>query len=313
MRPQMTILLLSVALILAATSVAQGEVVWHDPWLNWDFINQDPNGNTIMVNDFAVIVDDPTGNFNPNPADPNQQWALPFPTFQTFQADYDGDGDLDRMCKWSGANVNPFATAHGGLYMKGSGLVLDAYWTLNCNKVYASTPVTYELTEIRGDPEVHMHLTMGAGYFNDPNHPDYPNAEAGWTHIRTFVNIPADLLNLPDLTSDLDLSTLALFEVDPNHGVPGLPGAGAAIGYDDIIWADPDSFFDVFLAEIPPEYASPEYEALLVADVVNQGQIVGSFWNLNPQSPEPGTITMVALGTCLILRRRRKRAGTRRL
>ena len=307
-----TLILLAVLAFVGAP-VASGTVVWHDPWLNWDFINQNPIGVTIAVNDFAVIVDDPTGTFDPDPNDPNQQWAAPFPTFQTFQADYDGDGDLDRMCKWSGAWVQPGQLGHGGLYMKGSGLVLDAYWTLNCNKVYVSTPVTYEMTEIRGDPEVHMHLTIAEGYYKDPDHPDYPCQEAGWTNIRTFVNIPADALGLADLTRNLDLDTLVAIyggeEVMPHVGQPGLPGnSGVPILTTDTIWNDPqpESFFDVFLAEIPPEYANENYEALLHAEVMNQGMVVGQFWNLNPQSPEPATMSLLVLGGIGLLIRRKK-------
>jgi hypothetical protein len=67
-----------------------------------------------------------------------------------------------------------------------------------------------------------------------------------------------------------------------------------------------ESFFDVYLDPIPPEEASPEYEALLHAKVINQGQVVGEFWNLNPQSPEPGTLVLLSLGAVAMLRKRRR-------
>lgn len=291
----------AVFIVLMFAPAVQGEVIWHDPWLNWDFINQNPIGVTIPVNDFAVIVD--ATNWVPQ-----EQWAAPFQNFQTTAGDYDADGDMDTMCKWSmnvGEFVQPNEIAHGGLYMKGSGLVLDAYWTLDCNKVYVSTPVTYELTEIRGEPEVHMHLNMAPGYFNDPEQPGYPYAEAGWTNIRTFVNIPAELLGLEDLNRELDLDLFADYEVTPIDAETGLP-----ISPTDQIWRyEGESFFDVFLSEIDPEYASPEYEALLHADVITPGgarqQMVGEFWNLNPQSPEPGTLSLLALAGLALLRRRR--------
>jgi len=60
-----------------------------------------------------------------------------------------------------------------------------------------------------------------------------------------------------------------------------------------------------------PENVSPDFESLLIADVVvldpdgNQTS-VGRFWNLNPQSPEPGTVTLLAVGACVAMLRRRK-------
>jgi len=296
------ILLLFAGVLLMAAPAARGEVVWHDPWLNWDFINT----LTMTVNDFAIVVDDPDGTFNPDPNDPNQVLiGMPFPFFAVSSqfADYDGDGDLDTMLKWSGADVVPDSFAHGGLYMLGSGLVLDAFWSINGTKVGWSTPITYERTRIDDDPAVHMELTIASGFFKDEANPYWPNQEAGWMHIRTFVNIPAELLSLEDLNRGLELDVLKEMdlEVPPVDAETGLP-----IGYEDTIWGVPDSFFDVFLADIPPEFASPEYEALLYAEVVSQGEVVGQFWNLNPQSPEPAALSLLALGALALIRRRRR-------
>lgn len=298
-------LLFVIVFVFMYVPITQGDVVWHDPWLNWDFINQNPVGPTVVVNDFEVVVDDPNGTFNPNPNDPNEQWAAPFPNFSTSQVDHDGDGDLDRVCSWSGAPVAINAVAHGGLYMKGSGRVLDAYFTVNGNPVYVSTPITYEMTEIRGDPEVHMQLQIAPGFYEDQ-----PSHEAGWQNIRTFVNIPADLLGLEDLNADLDLDALSQYEVDPFIGQPGLGTSVDPILADTFYQSpntliEPDSFFDVFLAEIDPAYANENYEALLYAEVLNQPTVVGSFWNLNPQSPEPTTLVLLGLGSLAMMRRRR--------
>ena len=83
------------ALALAA-SAAQGvvkepTVVWHDPWLNWDFLN-----NTgVNVNDLEIVVDNP--NFNPNSGDPTQVNMGPWNQFAISNKDYDGDGDQDTV------------------------------------------------------------------------------------------------------------------------------------------------------------------------------------------------------------------------
>ena len=308
MKTATEVLMFLAVLAFVGAPAVQGEVIWHDPWLNWDFMNQNPIGPTIVVNDFAIIVD--AENWVPQ-----EQWSAPFNVFATTQIDTDGDLITDATkCEWSGADIPIGAIAHGGLYMKGSGLVLDAYWTLNGIKQYISTPVTYEMTEIRGDPEVHMHLTIAEGYYKDPLNLYYPNAEAGWTNIRTFVNIPADALGLADLTRELDLDTLVAtyggMEVQPYYGKPGLPGnEGTPILLTDYIQNDPvpDSFFDVYLATIDPEFANAGYEALLHAEVWNQGNVVGEFWNLNPQSPEPGTMALLVLGGLGMILRRRKR------
>lgn len=288
MRTSIAMLTVAVALSLLAGSPAYGAPVWHDPWLNWDFVNN--LGQT--VNDFAVIVD-------ANNWVPQEEWSVPFPNFATSPYDYDGDGTADdTMCKWSGADVDPNQIAHGGLYMLGSGLVLDAFWTKDCQKIGPSTAITYELTEIRGEPEVHMHLQIAPGFYADPNRTD---PSAGWTNIRTFLNIPAGTLGLEDLTRTLDLSTLTAYEVTPKNGETGDP-----ILPTDTIWGVPDSFFDVYLDGIDPEYATPEYEALLHAEVVNQGNVVGEFWNLNPQSPEPATLTLLVLGGLSLVYKRRR-------
>jgi len=122
--------------------------------------------------------------------------------------------------------------------------------------------------------------------------------EVRLSNIRTYFNIPANRLGLDDLNADLDEVTL-----DDYKGMQ-YPGLSAPLPYNI------DSFFDVFVEETPPEFSSPDFESLLVADVVvrnlaGQDTIVGTFWNLNPQSPEPATLALLAIGGLAALRRRR--------
>ncbi|MCX5674693.1 MAG: PEP-CTERM sorting domain-containing protein [Planctomycetota bacterium] len=294
MKRSAIILLSCLVLMILGGQVARAGtnpvVIWHDPWLNWDFLNNTGQ----RVNDFEIIVDNP--NWNPNGNDPTQVLkGMPFPNFTVTHA------NNDTYLTWSGANLQPGLIAHGGLYMIGSGLVKDAYWTLDGVKVGQSTAITYERTKIVGDPEVHMVLNIAPGWFAD-----HPSEMAGWTHIRTFLNIPADTLNLADLNRDLVLDSLKSYEVTPKRldGTPILYG-------DQILMGGPDSFFDVFLDTILPSQASPNFEALLHAEVLNQGGVVGEFWNLNPQSPEPATLSLLALGGLAILRRWARRQVVR--
>jgi hypothetical protein len=281
------------------TPSALGVVVWHDPWLNWDFDNL--TGTT--VNDFEIIV--ANSSFNPNGNDPTQVLkGMPFPNFTVTNGDYDGvAATIETKLTWSGADLNPGATAHGGLWMQGSGLVLDAYWTKDGVKVGNSTAITYEQTRVEGDPLIYMELSIAPGFFLDEGHPEYPFQEAGWKSMRTFVNIPASELALADLNDTLDLSTLAAYEVQPRLGSP----EGDLIELADEIIVGLGQVQDIFLADILPEFANDGYEALLYAEVLNQTSgVIGEFWNLNPQSPEPGTALLLAIGAVGLLVRRKK-------
>jgi hypothetical protein len=310
------IMLMSATLVVLAASTTRGAiepiVLWHDPWLNWDFINV----TGVPVDDLEIVVDSP--NFNPNWLDPAQVNMGPWTQFVVTHADYDGDLDMDTKMTWSGAVIPPDPPnniAHGGLFMKNSGLVLDAYWTVGGAKQGLSTAITYEKTQVIYDPdpsgpaEIHMALTIAPGWYED--HPG-ATAMAGWTHIRTFVNIPADLLGLAELNRTELGDPLGLNWLAAQPGVleviPKRPD-GTDILYSDTIWGVPDSFFDVFLAEVPPEFAGPGFEALLHAEVVTETSpltVIGEFWNLNPQSPEPATLSLLALGGLgLLLRRKR--------
>jgi hypothetical protein len=296
---------LALVLFLSLSATAQPISIFHDPWLNWDFIN-----NTgAVVNDFEIIVE------TPGWIPPEVLLGMPFPVMGTTYGDNNGDGLPDTKLTWSGADVGPGMVAHVGAYMLGSGRILDAYWTFNGAKVGPSIPITYELTEIfdpdptvPDDNEIHMLLQMSPGYYDDPGN----TLAVGWANIRTFANIPYDVLGLEDLNEGLDLSTLALYKVDAREGGPG----------GDLITGDPiypgidfpaESFFDVYFdVPVPDGNVGPAWESLLVADIVMDDGMgglttVGIFWNLNPQCPEPGTMVLVALGALAVLYRIRRR------
>lgn len=287
--------------VVCLTPTARANVVWHDPWLNWDFINQLPTPP--QVDDLDIWVD------NPNWTVPaTNWWAQPFNTMTPTNnaGDIDNDGDQDTRIRFSGAVIPSGATAHGGLYMPGSGKVLDAYWTSNGVKVGPSTPVTYERTRVVGDPDLFMELNIAPGFFSDP---DNVGKEAGWRNIRCFVNLPADSLGLADINSSLDLDNFLLSDgslLGDHEVTPIIDGVAYTGG--DILMND-DSIKDVFLASIPPEKSNENFEALLFAEVIATGSApipTGAFWNLNPQSPEPATLLLLALGSSVVLRKRKR-------
>jgi len=269
-------------------------VIEHDAWLNADFLNF----TGVVVNDVEIFVESATFN-------PPQTFMAPFNNVTVTHGEYSALHAGNETCvSFSGVNIQPNQIAHIGMLMKDSGRVLSAYWTNNGVQVGNSLAMSYEITEVRtgSDPAIHFKLWMPPQYYADREE----GAEAGWTNIRTFRNIPASLLDLADLTRDLDLTTLADYEVQPYVGEEGYPGqtTDTILTTEEFMLSDPDSFLDVFVDVVPPEYSNPNYESLLVAAARNQGQVIGQFWNLNPQSPEPATLFLLATGGLLLRRRR---------
>lgn len=303
---------LFLAFLCATPALAQFRSIYHDPWLNWDFWNF----AGVAANDLDIVVKN--SNYNPGA----NWWAAPFDTMTLIKnADGDKDGILDTIVRYSFSATSPIQwinprvmppqppdSAHGGLYTAGSGGVLTAYWTVDGNQVGPALAITNEVTEIRttNSGEIHMQLSIAPGYFKDKP----TGTEAGWTNIRVFRNIPADRLGLADLHSGLDLEQLHAegFEVTPMYGQPGIPGStqNPILLSDQNYVTGPDSFFDVYLDTVGDEFLNRDYRSLLVATVLNQGTPVGMFWNLNPQSPEPATLSLLALGGLALIRRRRK-------
>ena len=277
-----------------------GQPVYHDAQLNWDFRNF--TGQT--ANDFEIIVSDPE--YNPDTNDPSQVYTggLGFPSANATHGDFDpANPGNETKIRWSGRNFLAEQVAHVGLNLNGAGNVLGASWTFDNQFLAWKVPITFERTRVTPSTsfDINMELNIASSFFTDPDNPDFPNQQAGWTNIRTFIDIPENMLSLVDINADLDLAALAAFETTPRIGGPG----GAVIDPADVFLFSDDSIFDVFVGAT--NLANPQFESLLVADVVAQAvpQPFGRFWNLNVQSPEPNTLVLLALGGLLVTRRRR--------
>jgi hypothetical protein len=287
---------LGTALMLTVNgqSALAQQSIFHDPFLNWDFVNF-TGGD---ANDFEIVVATPSWT-------PPQVYTGFFPNFTT----HPDPGSGGTVLSWSGNSVPAGEVAHVGAAMMGSGKILDAYWTKDGLKVGPSIAIVYERTQVFPMPDrsevVAMNLQVAPSFLGN----------AGLTNIRTFSDIPANMLGLDDLTQALDprlneppLSELATIptelvslslsgvETRPLQPVSPLPTA--------------DSFFDVFV-DITTNIG-PMFESLLTADVVvfnpdvGSWQPIGRFWNLNPQSPEPATVALLAIAAPLALSMRRR-------
>ncbi len=284
-------------MLFSVAAAAQPITIFHDPWLNWDFVNL----TGTETNDLHIVVESPD-------FVPPEVFQGPYPVFVPCP------DPAGTTLTWCGYDVPAGGVAHIGAYMLGSGRILDAYWTQDGVKVGAPLPITYELTAIVDpDPsipdnsEIHMLLQFAPGYYADPLN---AGTMIGWNNIRTFANMPAELLGLPDLNESLDprLETdLVQYEVDAREGGPGGQIISGPVWWEEF---PPDSFFDVYFdVDVPDVDLGPQRESLLVADIIDgTGATIGRFWNLNPQCPEPGTFVLVGLGlAALVVRLRRKR------
>jgi hypothetical protein len=302
----------ALALAMAAGGAsAQQTIIDHDAWLNIDFINK----TTKLCTNFEVIV------ANPNFVPP-QYFGAPFNVINVqhgeFLASHPGN---ETMITFSGGMVNPDGLLHVGMQMTNSGRILNAYWTDQFGPVPVvpggpqSIAISYEITQVRtgSDPAIHFELWMPPEYYRERLARGEMSPEAGWTKIRTFRNIPASKLGLEDLNRELFVNhpELSAYEVTPWRGIPGYPGKGSQPIQltDEFMMGGPDSFFDVFVDVVLPEFSNPDFESLLVCEVLNAGEPIGMFWNLNPQCPEPGSMLLLAAGAGLsVLRRRRAKA-----
>ena len=290
--------------VLASSFAFAQTVAVHDPWLNWDLLNDSGQD----VNDFHICVDTP--NWSPSESF-NDSFGAPT-TLSDPTTDCDGDGDQDTIVVWSGGTVPDQGYMHAGMYMQGSGDILNAYWTVDGIQVSAPLPVTYELTLVEeppsGDPEIWMRLAPPTMLVTE-----YPVGAIGWSGIRTFIDIDAADLGLSDLNDLLDLNSLPSgTETAPENrdGIPLVAGDTYWVSLDSF---PAESFFDVFVGSTLN--TGPEYESLLYAevwldpDVNTQGDEtpIGEFWNLNPQSPEPSTAVCLLLASLGWVVRRRRR------
>ncbi len=270
-----TTVVVMIGLTLLAAPVA-AQPVWHDPWLNWDFRNT----TGLTAHDIDIIVENP--NFYPS-----DLYRGEFPHFGTITDDFDGDGDDDTKLHWWSHDVLPGQWVHIGAGLQGSGEVLDAYWTDTAgNKIGTAQPVVYELTRVEPDPSgfggnIFMELETTNQFFLEN-----PGSQVELRNIRTFMDLPAGLLGLADINASLDLAALSMYET--------------AASPSQLVLTD--SFFDVFVGF--SSNIGPQWESLLVGDLYWNDMWVGGFYNLNPQSPEPSTLALLAMGALLALRRR---------
>ncbi len=280
------------------SAVAQ-QVFIDEPWLNWDFLTP---GST-NVDGFAVVLAEP--DFIPLETYTSvSSWTANRATGE-YYASHDGE---ETLLWWEGGEVASGQMVHVGADMTGSGTILDAYWRKAGNRVGMTVPMVYELTRMTIPPEPdEPWLAMRLSFPEGPYYMMYPNAQVGLRNIRTFADIPGSLLSLDDLTRDLNLAALASFETVPREEDPD----GPPIVADQPYWVE--SFFDVFVDV--PAYVSPSYESLLWAEVVvdytgddSVDDVIGQFWNLNSQVPEPSG-GLLALLACvgLAVRRRPRR------
>ncbi len=269
----------------------------HDPWLNWTIINNSGQA----VDDFEIVVDSSTYS-NSGTLD---QLMIGLPFFNQFSTSVVNN---NTVLKWSGpaGSVQPGVPAHIGALMKDSGPILDAYWTAGGQRVGVAPPIVMETTrllfsETPTSAQVSMRLAMSGGFFSDT-----PTGQVGLTQIQTFRDIPSSLLGLQDINESLNLGDLAAYQVTPYVG-------GSPLSTSDVVWftgPGPDSFFDVFLDLSTTSNLGSGYESLLYAQVLTPNTpgipVQVQFWNLNPQSPEPATLTILALGGAVLLSRRRR-------
>jgi len=269
--------------------------VIHYPILNWDFFNP-PTSAT----DLHIVVE--TDNFIPSDVyvDPN------IPGWQ-----YDGQGpgpSGGTALSWS-TNAGPLpSVVHVGADLAGAGRVTGAYWTEGGQPI-GSIPIVWELTwvdpwDLQNPSEpgaIWMRLQSADSLFgnNSPQGGDQVHAMVQLANIRTYSDIPAGVLGLNDINASLNELELVSHNPSVRIGtsIPGpvsLPGQNGAT----------DSFFDVFVNF--SELTNPSYQSLLVAEVLVAGQRIGTFWNLNYQSPEPSTMVLLALGGLSLIRRRRR-------
>lgn len=266
-----------ITIMLSFASPALGQVVWHDAQLNWDFINF---GNQTADN-FEITVS--ADRWRP-PGYPGSGWfGDPFSTLD-LGPDPSGSGTLAR---WSGGQVAPGQTAHVGLNMQGSGKIVNAFWTFG-PQGGDPLPIVFERTRITRRPGGRALVDMSL----ETTNAFVATGSAELREIRTFMNIPSDMLGLADLNQDLfqRFPQVLQFETQPSQ--------------TSLVLSDQPSFVNVGETTL----IGPEWESLLVADVFLLGpqpRLIGRFWNLNPQSPAPGTMLLITGGALMTLRRRR--------
>ena len=258
------------------TMAAVPVTLTHEGFLNWD-IKVD-----VDLDDFEIVVESP--NFQPR-----QTYDGPFGTPTVTPS------GSNTKIHWSGATVPANTLFHVGLDMAGAGQMVSATATQGGNPV-ANVPIPFELTEIRytgrsAAADVFMVFNTPQGFFDEN-----PLATVTLENVRTFIDLPADLLDLPDLNSGLNLGLL------PNETTP-VPGSVQLFA--------PGNETEIYVGQTIN--ASPLYESLLFGQVfvdydgpgAMEPVMTSEFWNLNPQSPEPSSLVLLAVGAVVAIKRRR--------
>jgi hypothetical protein len=283
--------LLAVVLAASPALASVPDIVLHPANLNWDLFNTTNH----PINDFELIFEQPDW-FPPNV----YTGVLGFPSYTRSTGDFvPAHPGLETKLRFHGRTFQPNDLLHVGAFLEGAGRLLDAYFTFTdgngvSRKVGNSVATPWEITRVVRPvspalPRLEMRFQAPDGFLLDE-----PGSTLRLENFRSFVDLPASLLDLPDLNPSLNLASLAAYERTAIN--PIAPVELTLVS----------SFFDVFLTTdfIP----GPEHEALLTADIVRltsagQPVPVGRVWSLNYQCPEPAA-ALSLLATLPLLRRR---------